>query len=91
LEIAYQYKGDDADLNIAVVQNTISTRVKAGENEGRTLASYNVVRSWKTVNTQSGSHAIDIETPVGYNAKDFAVVLYAQEKGLGKVVAADMK
>ena len=91
LEISYQYKGGTADLNIAIVQNTISTPVKAGENGGRTLTSYNVVRSWKTTDAQNGKQAVAIEIPAGYNASDYSVIVYAQEKAYGKVLAADLK
>ena len=76
---------------MAVVQKSISTPVKAGENDGRTLTSYNVVRSWKTIEAQSGSHAMEIETPGGYNEKEYSVILYVQEKGYGRIVAADMR
>jgi len=91
LAISYQYKGSVADMNIAVVQKTIATPIKAGENGGRTLTNYNVVRSWKTVKAQSGSHIIDAEMPAGYNEKEYSVVVYTQEKEYGKVLAADVK
>lgn len=91
LAISYQYKGSAADLHIAVVQKTISTPVKAGENEGRTLTSYNVVRSWKTIEVQNGNQVTEIEKPAGYNDKEYAVVVYVQEKGYGKMIAADIK
>ncbi len=91
LEVGYDYQGNATNLNIAVVQKAIATPVKAGENGGRTLTNYNVVRSWKTIASKSGRGTIDIEIPTGYNATDYSVVVYAQEKEYGKIVAADMK
>ncbi len=91
LDITYQYTGPTAELQIAVVEKQINTPVKAGENEGRTLTNYNVVKSWKTTAAENGSHLAEIETPAGYKASEYAVVIYAQEKDYGKVLAVDMR
>lgn len=91
LTVDYQYNGPAAELHIAVVEKQTTTPVKAGENGGRTLTNYNVVHSWKTIPAEAGNHSIAIETPAGYQAGDYAVILYAQEKDYGKVLAADMK
>lgn len=91
LKIAYQYTGPIADLHIAVVEKQVSTPIKAGENGGRTLTNFNVVKSWKYVPAESGSYSLETEMPAGYNSSDYTVVLYAQEKDYGKILAADVK
>ena len=91
LKIDYQYSGPAIILNIAVVEKQVNTPIKAGENNGRTLTNYNVVKSWKMISAENGNHSVEIETPAGYKAGDYAVILYAQEKDYGKVLAADIK
>jgi hypothetical protein len=89
LQLTYQYSGPVAELHAAIVQQQVSTPVKAGENGGRTLTNYHVVRSWQTVPIQTGTGAVHLQLPTGYEAGNYALVLYAQEKAYGKILAAD--
>lgn len=91
LEVKYRYKGNAATLNMAIVQHAITTPVRAGENGGRTITNYNVVKSWKTIAAEEGSNVAAIGLPVGYNANDYSIILYSQEKGYNSITAADMQ
>lgn len=83
---------DGLILNFAIVQNKVTTKINAGENDGVTLSNYNIVRSWKAEEASSaGEHFIDLEIPKGYNTNDFSIIVFAQQKENGKIIAVDKK
>jgi hypothetical protein len=77
-------------INAALVQRRAETAIRSGENNGLMLTNYNVVRDFITTSPQStGSTTLTIPT----NAKQAAyrIVLYLQEDGTGKIIAAVKK
>ena len=96
-QIKYTLSGDltDAALNFAVVESNFATKVKRGENEGRTLKHDNVVRDFETVelkkaannapNTE-GSHGV---FPMkGWQVSNCSVIVFLQNKKTGQVLGA---
>ncbi len=82
-------KGDI--LNIALVQASVQTNIKHGENSGLNITNYNVVRDFKTVKTTaSGSETLTIPASEAANEKYF-VVLYTQEHMSGKITGGSKK
>jgi hypothetical protein len=79
-------------LFIALYQDRLSSRVKAGENEGKWLRHDRVVHSLLgplTVNRDGGfSHHANIDLPDGFVAEDSAVVAFIQGAKDGAVLQA---
>ena len=90
--INISYKVDKASntvLNIALIQLHAQSSVKSGENEGRVLHHVNVVRDFKTINTDKNAEGnIDIVLPEGLSAKDCKVIGYLQKNDNWQVIAA---
>ncbi len=90
--INVSYKVDKAPntvLNIALVQLHAQSSVKRGENEGTVLHHVNVVRDFKTINTDKNAEGnIDIVLPEGLSAKDCKVIGYLQKNDNWQVIAA---
>lgn len=89
--LTYSVKGnsDNSVINIAVVQNKITTSIKAGENEGVTLTNYNVVRNFKTINSFSAEkNTVNIDLIPGIDKKDLSLILFLQDKNSNKIYAA---
>ena len=87
LEVAYQLNTINKDLvlNFALTQSKITTKVKNGENEGRTLHHDNVVLVFKTIPVQSEGK-VNFDLPQSID--NLSVIAFLQEKNLGKIVAA---
>lgn len=82
-------KRNNSVVNIALVQNKITTSIKAGENEGVTLTNYNVVRNFKKVSSISeGKNTAVIDITTGINKKDCSLILFLQDMSTNKVFAA---
>ncbi|MEP6926991.1 MAG: DUF1223 domain-containing protein [Ginsengibacter sp.] len=76
-------------LNIAVVEKKTTTEIKAGENGGATLTNYNVVRNFNTISqVNKGEGTLAIDVPNNGDTKNMSVVLFLQEKGTNKILAA---
>ena len=76
-------------LNIALVQNKITTNIKSGENGGVTLTNYNVVRSFATVNLfDSGKNIISIDNISGVDKNNLSIILFLQDASTNKISAA---
>jgi hypothetical protein len=75
-------------INIAVVQHLASTSVKRGENSGRTLHHWNVVRAFKQVN-ESSAQTVSLELPADlHDPSSFSVIAYLQDRITLKILAA---
>lgn len=95
--IKYTLSGDltNAALNFAVVESNFATKVKRGENEGRTLKHDNVVRDFETADIKKypngapiteGSHGV---FPMkGWQVANCSVIVFLQDKKTGQVVGA---
>lgn len=67
-----------------------TTQVLHGENEGRTLRNYQVVRSWASLGLWRGA-ALDLTVPAGKAAGDGGVAVLLQEgDGTGRILGAAM-
>ena len=75
-------------VNIALVQRTATTSVKAGENEGRVLHHVNIVRDWKILQGKEGS--VHFSLPPGVNAQEYKVIAWVTGEDL-KIIAASEK
>ena len=87
----YSVKGklNNSVVNIALVQNKVTTAIKAGENNGVTLTNYNVVRNFKTISSiaaEKNESTIDMVS--GIDKKDFSIILYLQDVSSNKIYAA---
>ena len=69
----------DDVLNIALVQREVTTHIKAGENDGVTITNHNVVRSFST-QPISGVGSGQVNLPESFKTKDYALVLYIQNR-----------
>jgi hypothetical protein len=74
-------------INIAVVEQGLSTEVKAGENAGRRIEEPSVVRWFRSV---PAPDAGDVTIPPlpGVRSDHASVIVYAQREGNGTVIAA---
>jgi hypothetical protein len=74
------------DLNIALIESGIATKIQRGENEGKTLKHDNVVRYFKTIKMTENTEG-PLELPFLPTEKQ-AVIVYLQERNLGAIVAS---
>ncbi len=74
-----------SQLHIALVQQNVSTRVSRGENSGRTLIHYNVVREFKTPAQQTNS--LSFLMPAGLTKNEIAIVAFLQDTKSAKITA----
>ncbi len=91
-DINFDVSGNIANsvLNVALVEKKTNTSVNAGENGGATLTSYNVVRSFKTINKiADGNNEATIDIPSPFDANNSSVVVYLQQKKGNKISTAD--
>ncbi len=89
--VTYSVKGklNNTVVNLALVQNKITTSIKAGENGGVTLTNYNVVRNFKTIKSFSEEKNTDTADLVsGLDKKDFTLILFLQDASSNKIYAA---
>ena len=91
LEISWSVSGNlkNSVVNFALVESDISTKVKRGENNGRTLRHINVVRdivSQKVTDNQEGKSHLVIDK--AWNLNNLKLIAFTQENGLGKVTSA---
>jgi hypothetical protein len=92
LNISYEIQGkaDDAQLLMAVVQKHAVTAVKAGENEGRTLAHAQIVYDMETFVIARGNKGNEkIKLPPNFNTKDWEVVSFLQSNSTSVISTAE--
>jgi hypothetical protein len=91
VSLKYQIRGNKNNVSVllAVVQKSAVTKVKNGENSGRTLPHVQIVRNIQSfpVNHQSDGDA-DVEIPAGLNLKDTEVIAFVQDSRTGEILAA---
>jgi hypothetical protein len=79
--------GTDSVVNIAVVEQGISTQVNAGENSGQKLDQPSVVRWFKTV-PLSNAGEVSVPSLPGVHSDHASVIVYVQKPGNGAIVGA---
>lgn len=91
VSITYSVKGklNNSVVNIALVQNKVTTSIRAGENNGVTLTNYNVVRNFKTINSITAEkNETILDMVAGVDKKDLSIILYLQDVSSNKIYAA---
>ena len=79
----------NAVLNVALIQNKITTSIKSGENDGIKLTNTNVVRNFRSVPSLSEStNNISLDLVAGIDKKNFSVALFLQDPETLKILAA---
>lgn len=86
--INYEITGkNEVLLNTVLALPESTTKVKRGENEGRTLRHVNIVSSLQ-VGAVKGSGKLTINVPAELQGHSFKLIAYAQDKNSFKVVGA---
>jgi hypothetical protein len=81
--------GRAVSLVVAVVEHSAVTKVKAGENGGKTLAHVQIVRSFQTLRPDAkGNSSGQLDWPAGVNPQDGEVIAFLQDQDNGRIVAA---
>ena len=82
-------EGTLVSLLVAVVERQAETKVKAGENGGKTLSHVQIVRAFEVLPLDGalsgGGH---LDWPAGVAAGDGEVIAFLQDQENGKIVAA---
>jgi hypothetical protein len=71
-----------AVVNVALVQRSATTQVRAGENSGRTLRHVDVVRAFATA-TAAGAGAVRVKLPPGLRRQDAEIIAFVQASPAG--------
>jgi hypothetical protein len=79
--------GTDAVINIAIVEQGISTQVNAGENSGQKLDEPSVVRWFETI-PLSATSEVSVPSLPGVHSDHSSVVVYVQKPGNGAIIGA---
>jgi hypothetical protein len=79
---------EENELNIALVQKRASDFVQRGENRGKKLNHYSIVRDFHTQPDVHGAHSFYLTIPPGLSSADLIVVAFIQNKKTGQIVAA---
>lgn len=92
ISIHYNVTGDIANANILalLIQNKAITTIKAGENSGAILTSYNVVRSLVSAPAKE-SGICTLQIPFNIETKNLSVVLFTQNRSTLKITGAVKK
>lgn len=91
ITLNYQAKGagNASDLQLALVQKLAQTSVKRGENAGRVLTHVQIVRQIQSENLSStGTGHAQIALPAGFDAKNWEVIGFLQNRNTGEILAA---
>jgi hypothetical protein len=78
---------NDANLNVALVQQKALTKIKAGENNGIDLTNYNIVRNFITVKAQATGN-VSIAVPDAITKEKLFAVIYLQDNNTASILAA---
>jgi hypothetical protein len=75
-------------LNLALVQKHASDFVQRGENKGKKLNHYCIVRDFLSHDEPQAAHSFYLTIPAGLNSADLFVVAFIQNKKTGHIIAA---
>ncbi len=91
--VSYNIEGDISNMNInaALVQKSVITQIKGGENRGVQLNNFSVVRDFKTSPLSNQSGSVSLKLPAGNSFDNYMVVLFIQDKNNGRIKAAVTK
>jgi hypothetical protein len=78
-----------AEIFLAVFDRSRSTSVPRGENEGRTITNYNIVRLWKKVGAIAGEKTeLDLALPQDSRSSHSGAAVVVQQPRCGPIVGA---
>jgi hypothetical protein len=91
--IALQYHTESVSKNtslvLALVEKTAQSKVKSGENSGRTLSHVQIVRELQNISLNGkGNGNSSITIPQALNAKDLELVGFIQNESNGEILCA---
>lgn len=79
------------EIIISLVQKFATSAVGRGENRGRNLTHVQLVRDQKTVSVSSSTKMVSLILPDDFDAKQFEIIGFIQEKSSGKIINATSK
>ena len=93
VEVGYDATGNFLNMNInaALVQKSVVTQIKGGENRGVKLNNFNVVRDFKTNRLTKAAGSFELELPKGSSYDNYMIVLFVQDKNNGTIKGAVSK
>jgi hypothetical protein len=78
---------NSSSLLIALVEKTATSKVKRGENSGRTLSHVQIVRQLLSVSVKNSSSGTEnIALPHGFNPQNFEVIGFIQNTANGEII-----
>lgn len=88
LNIEYGFDGsrDLGELKVAVVQKKATRTIKRGENEGRTLTHWQIVRALYTF-TLERKASKQFTIPAGFDRDKYEIIAFVQNPKTGKIAA----
>jgi hypothetical protein len=93
VEVRYDATGNFLNMNInaALVQKSVVTQIRGGENRGVKLNNFNVVRNFKTNTLTKNAGSFELKMPQGNSYDNYMVVLFVQDKNNGTIKGAVSK
>ena len=75
-------------LYVALVQNMATSHVQRGENRGKTLTHYHIVRDFQSAPNKNGSADFHFELPAGLSSSACTLIAFLQNPKTGFILAA---
>ena len=93
VELTYNTEENIAGMNInaALVQKSVVTQIRGGENLGIKLNNFNVVRDFKTNRLTKPAGNFELKLPKGSSYDNYMIVLFVQDKNNGTIKGAVIK
>ena len=80
--------GDGIKLNLALVQLRATDFIRRGENKGRTLHHFNIVRDFQSIANGKPGDIYFENLPAGGNPADFELIAFLQNTVSGEIISA---
>ena len=80
--------GDGIKLNLALVQLRATDFIRRGENKGRTLHHFNIVRDFQSIANGKPGDIYFENLPAGGNPADFELIAFLQKTVSGEIISA---
>jgi len=93
-QIVFDYQVSEAVANwslaVALVQKAAESKVRSGENAGRTLSHVQIVRAMETVNLNGNAKGtVPISLPDGVKGEGLELIIFVQNYRSGEIIAAN--
>lgn len=91
-KISIQYHtenaGENAGLQLALVEKHAVSNVKRGENSGRTLSHVQIVRALQSISLEKNSGTVNIPAPQEFTQQGYELIAFVQNNNNGQIIAA---